>query len=274
MNLVERRIDTASVTAVRQRVKPYSLALVMPLYNEEGCAFDVVMSWANMLSRLNIDYLMIVLDDGSTDRTADILNQLADHDRIEIVRKQNTGHGPTIMLGYRRAVEVADWVFQCDGDNEMPPDHFSAMWNKREDFDALFGHREGRKQNLARCLMTRGSRMIVRMIFSKGVKDVNTPYRLMRSSILRPIVEPIPIDTFAPNVVISGAIAKAKLRIHSCPVPHEPRQTGAVSLAKRKLWKIAVRTVCETVQCRILLTEELRRLRRRGSVIPSNPART
>jgi glycosyltransferase involved in cell wall biosynthesis len=100
--------------------KPYCLAVVMPVYNEQGCIAKVLRSWTSMLSRLHLDYLMIVLDDGSTKRTGAILDRLKD-DRIEVIHQKNGGHGPTILMGYRRAVGLADWVSQCDGDNEMPP---------------------------------------------------------------------------------------------------------------------------------------------------------
>ena len=88
------------------------------------------------------------------------------------------------------------------------------------------------------------------MLFGKGVQDVNTPYRLMRAAILKQIVEQIPAGTFAPNVIISGAVAQAGLRICNLPVPHQGRRTGSVSIVKWKLWQAAFRSFRQTLQCR------------------------
>jgi len=171
---------------------------------------------------------------------------------VEVIHKANSGHGPTILQGYRKASQLADWVFQCDSDDEIRAEHFPVFWRKREHFDGLFGVRVGRRQGLARSVISLGSRTIVRCLFGQAVRDVNTPYRLMRANLLRPIVERIPADTFAPNVLISGVLAKARLRILNLAVPHECRQTGSVSLVKRRLCRAVLKSFRQTLYCRAL----------------------
>ena len=226
------------------------LALVMPVYNEEECIVEVVRSWSDMLRGLGIDFRMIVLNDGSRDNTGERLGEFLQDQSICVVDKPNSGHGPTILCGYRQAVRDAEWVFQCDSDDEMKPDSFAQLWQRREDYDALFGYRHGRQQGLGRKIISVCSRATVRVFFTKGVTDVNTPYRLVRSAILRQIIEKIPDNTFAPNVIISGAIARAGLRICNLAVPFQPRRTGTVSIVKWKLWKAAFRSFRQTLWCR------------------------
>jgi len=232
----------------------YDLALVMPVYNEEECIADVVKAWRQVLAGLGARFLMIVLNDGSKDSTAKVLAPFSGDPAVKVINKPNSGHGPTILEGYGLAVDLAHWVFQCDSDNEMAPDSFPALWEKRRDYDALFGYRAGRKQGLGRKVISLGSRATVRLLFQRGVEDVNTPYRLIRSDILRPIIAQIPRDTFAPNVIISGAIARAGLRILNVPVPHQSRKTGTVSIMKWKLWKAAFRSFWQTLRCRPVVT--------------------
>lgn len=227
-----------------------ALALVMPVYNEEACIAAVVAAWRDLFTSLAIDFRMIILNDGSRDGTAEALAPLGEDPRIEIINKTNSGHGPTILAGYARAVKAADWVFQCDSDDEMKPEHFSRLWEKREAHDALFGVRTGREQNAGRKLISVVSRGTVRLLFGGGVDDVNTPYRLMRAPLLEQIIAQIPPDTFAPNVIISGAFARAGVRIYNEPVPHEQRRTGTVSIVKWKLWKSAIRSFLQTLRCR------------------------
>ena len=230
------------------------LALLMPVYNEEACIADVVNSWREELSALGMSYRIIVLNDGSKDRTAERLASFAGDDRIAVVNKPNAGHGPTILQGYRVAVELAEWVFQCDSDDEMKASQFPRLWKERQNYDALFGCRQHREQGLGRKLISMMSRLTVAVLFGKGVRDVNTPYRLMRSCFLRQIIDQIPDGTFAPNVIIAGAFAKARLRIANLAVPHENRRTGTVSIVKWKLWKIAFRSFLQTLRCRPRIT--------------------
>jgi len=132
----------------------------------------------------------------------------------------------------------------------MKPENFPKLWKKRSEYDALFGKRHGRVQNGGRKFISQVSRFTVKMLFGNGVTDVNTPYRLMRSEMLKKIIQKIPEDTFAPNVIISGAISKAHKRIFEMDVPHDPRRTGEVSIVKWKLWKSVMKSFFQTLLCR------------------------
>jgi glycosyltransferase involved in cell wall biosynthesis len=229
---------------------PLELVVLMPVYNEEECIVEVIDSWRKVLEDQGMSHRILVLNDGSKDHTAEKLASLAGDDRLTVINKPNAGHGPTILQGYHLAVDLDDWVFQCDSDDEMKASHFPRLWAERRDYDALFGYRTERRQSLGRKAISAVSRLTVAALFGRGVTDVNTPYRLMRSSILRQIIDHIPGDTFAPNVIIAGALARAKLRIANLPVPHEGRRTGTVSIVKWKLWKAAFRSFWQTVRCR------------------------
>lgn len=226
---------------------PLDLMVVMPVYNEADCIADVVRSWRDQLSAMKLDFALLILNDGSTDATKQALEAFKGDARVRIINKANAGHGPTILQGYQLAVAAADWVFQCDSDNEMRPEHFPKFWAKRERYDALFGVRVGREQNLARQILSGGSRVVVKLLFGRGVRDVNVPYRLMRAQVLKPIVSAIPADTFAPNVLISGALVRAKKRIWNAPVPHQNRATGTASILRWKLWKAAFLSLRQTL---------------------------
>lgn len=225
----------------------FELALVMPVYNEEACIVEVVQSWHRELNRLGIDFVMLVLNDGSKDGTASQLAQFSANKQIVVINKTNSGHGPTILQGYRQAVSDAVWVFQTDSDDEMSPACFAQLWQRREEYAALFGFREGRSQNLGRRLISSVSRLAVGLLFGAGITDVNTPYRLIRSDILAQIIATIPDDTFAPNILISGVIASSHLPVLNLPVPHEGRKSGTVSIVRWRLWRAAARSLLQTI---------------------------
>jgi glycosyltransferase involved in cell wall biosynthesis len=199
---------------------------------------------------------MIVLDDGSTDDTAAQLEHFRSDQAIEIIHQANIGHGPTILRGYRRAVGLADWVFQCDSDGEISPLFFPLFWQRRGRSDAVLGIREWDGRSAGRRIISRVARLTIRLVFGPGVLDVNVPYRLIRASLLRDLVAQIPPDTFAPNVIISGALARAGIPITQIPVQCEGRRTGSSSIARLKLWRAAAISFRQTIACRPTLERQ------------------
>jgi dolichol-phosphate mannosyltransferase len=222
------------------------LSIVMPAYNEDAVIAEVVTAWLQELERLGIDYEFLVYDDGSRDETGRILERLAWQQRgLMVTRKANSGHGPTILRGYREA--IGEWVFQVDSDDEMGPEHFAGLWEQRDDYDLLIGRSQHRDSLLARRLITAMSRATVWTLFGSAVTDVNTPYRLIRRSSLIALLSMIPDGTLAPNAIISGLAARSGLRVREVAVPHHGRRTGTGSIVRGHLWKAAVRTLGQTI---------------------------
>lgn len=92
---------------------PTELVVVMLVYNEEGCIQQVMDSWHDELSRLGIDFTLLILNDGSRDRTAEKLEKYANDRRVKVCQKANSGHGPTVSLGYRLAASQGASVTIC-----------------------------------------------------------------------------------------------------------------------------------------------------------------
>ena len=232
------------------------LAVVVPVYNEEGVVAQVVGDWIHALDALGIDFELHAYDDGSHDASPKILSEIAQaEERLHVHAKANTGHGPTILAGYLENAE-AEWIFQIDSDDEMGPGAFAELWNAREGFDLGVGERIGTSQPRTRQLVSAASRLAVRALYGEGVSDVNTPYRLMRTSALRPLFESLPRDTFAPNVIVSGVAATWGLRVHAVRVPHRPRTTGTVSIRRMKLLRAAVLSLIQTALARFRLPSQ------------------
>lgn len=226
----------------------HELTVVMPVYNEADGLADCVASWRRTLDDLGIEHRLLVLDDGSTDATADVLARLADDTRIDTVSKANEGHGPTVLRGYADAVTDSDWVFQVDSDDEIPASAFPAVWDARTGHDAVFGYRTDREQPIDRRIISRVAAVSVRRLFGSHVRDVNVPYRLLRADALAPVLDTIPADTFAPNLVVSGVLGRDRAGFAEVPVPHTPRRTGQVSIAGLGAVRVAARSFVQTLQ--------------------------
>lgn len=228
---------------------PESLAIVMPVYNEEGAIATVLEDWVAMLATVPDARATIhVYDDGSRDGSARILAAMAARhpQRIVVHNKVNSGHGPTILLGYREQ-RGSDWLFQIDSDGEIGPGKFSAVWARRRSFDFLIGRRENRRSPVARRVVTMIMKLTVWLCYGRGVDDINCPFRLMRGSVVAPYLERLPADTFAPNVLLSGLASRHGWRIYQEPVLFAERTTGEVSIKKWKLLTAAIRSFVQTV---------------------------
>lgn len=226
------------------------LCVVMPVYNEQEAIGSVLEKWAKALDALKVDYVIRPYNDGSRDNSLSVIREIAKNlPRVDARDKPNGGHGNTILTGYREAAaDGFDWIFQIDSDDEMGPEKFGELWERRGDYDFLVGIRDGRVQALPRKIISFVSRCCVKLFYGrKTIWDVNTPYRLMRTSAFKDVYAMIPLTTFAPNVIISGMVARKGLRFFETRVPQHDRTTGEVSIKKWKLLKAAIRSFTETV---------------------------
>jgi dolichol-phosphate mannosyltransferase len=226
------------------------VTIIVPVYNEQDCICEVIDDWKTTLESLRTGFHLLVLNDGSRDNTADRLAAYQDDPAVTIINKENSGHGPTILTGYRMASKEAEWVFQVDSDNEMRAEHFTKLWNERSGCGAVFGIRSAREQALPRRIISFISRMAVNIFYGRGVQDVNCPFRLMRADILNQLIDRIPQDTFAPNVAIAGLFVLRGHPVKNIAVPHSNRQTGEVSIKKWRLFKAAVKSFAQTIRIR------------------------
>ena len=207
------------------------VAVVIPVFNEEKLIGECINEWLNVLDSVNLNYEILIIDDGSSDATISIVERYGDNQNIQAIIKQNEGHGPTILAGYKRAVGIAEWVFQADSDNEISPNQFSALWSRRQGQDAVIAWRQGRNQTTVRRLVTFFARVTTKVLFRCHLRDVNIPFRLIRSETLTILLEKIPSDTFAPNIALSGALSLMNYQVEECPVIFNERIVGESSLS-------------------------------------------
>jgi glycosyltransferase involved in cell wall biosynthesis len=218
----------------------------MPVYNEEQGIAAVVAAWTRMLERLGVTYEFLLYNDGSKDGTGARLDEIAArYPSVRAIHQTNRGHGPTILRGYQEA--RGEWVFQTDSDDEIPADAFEKVWQAREGKQAVFGVRTGRPSSSGRRLLTAGAALAVRALFGRGPSDANVPYRLIRRDVLTRLVARIPLDTFAPNVIMTGLVARDRVPFAEVPVPAVARQLGQTTIIGLKTLKVGLRAARQTL---------------------------
>ena len=218
------------------------LYIIIPAYNEAGNLASVLREWHAQAAAAGPESRLVLLDDGSTDDTPDIARELArELGQLRVIRKTNSGHGPTCLRGYSLALEKgADFVFQTDCDGQTNPEEFPAFWRARHEADFILGRRTGRDDGLARKIVTRVLRALLLLIFQKDAKDANVPFRLMNSRRLQYFTPLIPEDFFLSNVLLTMLALRAKERIRWIPVSFRAREQGAGSLNLPKIVRVGM----------------------------------
>ena len=229
-----------------------TLAVVIPVYNEEKAIDLLLQQWLKELRSLNIDFKIHAYDDGSRDTSLQLLKKWEKRTSEVVVHTHaNKGHGPTILGGYRDNVD-ADWIFQIDSDNEISVDHFKTLWTQRDGRDFLVGARMYRNQSMIRKTVSFVSRLLVHTLSQTSkIQDVNSPYRLMRVQKFKGIFSCIPKNTFAPNLLVSMMALLGNLRVFEVGVPHQNRLTGICSLDMKKLLKSSLLSFVQTLLFRL-----------------------
>ena len=225
-----------------------NVAVVVPVFNEESLIGECIDEWVTVLNSLNLSYEILIIDDGSSDSTVSVVESYGDNQDIKLIRKDNEGHGPSILLGYRKAVSIAEWVFQADSDNEISPHQFSLLWSRRQGKDAVIAWRQNRRQTRIRRALTVFARLATRVLFGCNLRDVNIPFRLIRSEVLMIFLERIPSDIFAPNIALSGALSLMDFDVVECPVVFNERTSGDSSLSGLKAVRKGSRAVLELIK--------------------------
>ncbi len=221
------------------------LYLVMPAYNEEENIGQVIADWYPVVEQIGGESRLVVLDDGSKDRTYSILKDAcADHPLLIPVKKENQGHGATVLYGYRYALEQEpDYIFQTDSDGQTDPREFWEFWEQREAYDMVIGHRCRREDGRSRIFVTQVLKLVIRLCFHEDVTDANTPFRLMKAEVLREQIRLIPENFNLSNVILSVIYAKKGLRVKYIPITFRPRQGGENSINLKKIFGIGCQAV-------------------------------
>lgn len=216
---------------------------VMPAYNEAENIENTIQQWYPVVKKLadeGEESRLAIANDGSKDNTFAIMQGLKEkYPLFEPLDKPNSGHGATVLYLYRHAIKNgADFIFQTDSDGQTNPDEFWQMWENREEFDFQIGYRKGREDGGSRIFVTKTLRLVVWMMFHVWVTDANTPFRLMTTDKLQPIMDVIPADYFLCNVAISAIAVKWHYKIGWYTITFRPRQGGVNSINMKRIFKI------------------------------------
>jgi len=226
---------------------PPELLVVMPVFNEQASVRKVVLEWFQEIENWTANFVFLAINDGSTDGTRALLEQLRQHLglRFEILDQTNLGHGQSCLRGYGVAAERGvPFVFQIDSDGQCDPQYFFRFWRLREKYDVIYGRRTRRDDGLRRVFASEVVKLFLLLLFRVRCIDANVPYRLMRTAAIAPFLPRVPPDFSLANIGLAVLLRKNKnaVRHGAVPIHFRARYGGepAVSFGKfgQKAWEL------------------------------------
>lgn len=216
------------------------LFIVIPAYNEEENIKSVIDEWYDVVDKFGDDSRLLIVNDGSKDSTYELMTEYAkDKPKFIPVTKENSGHGGTILYGYKYALENgADYVFQTDSDGQTLPSEFPQFWAEKENYDMVIGYRNHREDGFSRIVVTKVLKLVIKLCFGETVTDANTPYRLMNAKTLAEEIKFVPDNFFLSNVLLSVLFKKHDRKMKFIPITFRPRQGGVNSINIKRIIKI------------------------------------
>jgi glycosyltransferase involved in cell wall biosynthesis len=214
-----------------------SISVFFPAYNDGGTIPSMVLSALMTLRQLTGDYEVIVVNDGSSDYTPEVLDELASrYPELRVIHhEQNRGYGGALRTGFGSATK--DLIFYTDGDAQYDPHELTRLydvWSDQVDF--VNGYKISRSDPLHRTIIGRVYHWTVKLAFGLRLRDVDCDFRLMRRSIFDKIH--LKSDSGVICVELMKKVQDAGFRITEVPVHHFHRAYGKSQFFNfRRIWR-------------------------------------
>ena len=199
------------------------LSVVIPVYNEED---NLPVLWPELrgvLDGLALGYEIVFVDDGSRDRSAELIGNFRDADpRVRLVRlKENAGETAATDAGFKGS--RGRYVVVMDADLQNDPHDIPRMLHELERWDAVTGWRvkRGEGDSLIRRLSSRVANRIRNWISDETIQDSGCTFRAFRRECLRELVLYRGVHRFIPTL-----LRMRGYRVLEIPVSHRPRRFG------------------------------------------------
>ena len=211
-------------TPERPPREPLSLTIFFPCYNEEANVEATTLAALKAGRRLAADLEVIIVNDGSSDRTGEIADRLAaEHAEVRAVHNNpNLGYGGALQRGFREATKT--WVFTTDGDGQFDFEEIERILPLLDDCDIVSAYRLDRKDSLLRRINAFCWTTLVNVVFGLWLRDVDCAFKIFPTSLFSRI------EMKSTGALIdTEVLARAKrlgYRIRQIGVHHYARTAG------------------------------------------------
>jgi putative flippase GtrA len=211
-------------------VVPGSLSVILPAYNEEALIASTITDVMSVLSSWMHDFEVIVVNDGSKDRTGQIVADLATCDpRIRLINHPvNKGYGAALVTGFESVTR--EYAFFMDSDGQFDIRDLARFFPLTQEYDAVLGYRIDRQDTWMRKLNAWGWKKLVGFIFGVHARDIDCAFKLFRADFFR--ANRLETRGAMINAEILYKLARAGYTSTEVGVQHLPRRAGKATGAK------------------------------------------
>lgn len=168
-------------------------SIVIPAFNESDKITSSLTQIVAFMSTFAESYEVLVVDDGSADNTADLVEAYShDHPEVRVIRNPHKGKGPALWTGVMEA--SGKYIYLADTDLAAPISEIKkfSVWIKEHDYDMVIASREGIGaervgEPFYRHLMGRVFNLIVQILILPGIKDTQCGFKLFKSAVAKDI---------------------------------------------------------------------------------------
>jgi len=211
------------------------ISLFFPAYNEEANLASTVEKAIPVLKKVAEKYELLIVNDGSKDRTGEIAAKLAEkYSFVKVVTHHpNRGYGEALKSGLYHA--KYQWIVFTDSDGQFDFSEVEKLIKKSDGADIVAGYRINRQDSLMRKLFGFGWTFLANWLLGISVRDVDCGFKLINKR----VIEKIPKLQSTRGGMISpellGRARKAGFRVTEVGVHHYPRKEGKQSGADLKV---------------------------------------
>ena len=201
-----------------------SISAFFPAYNEEGNVTAMVERLRAVLPQVAEDYEIIVVDDGSRDRTAEIADAIAAADpRVRVVHhQQNRGYGGALKSGF--AASRKAYVFFTDGDGQFDVAEIASLLPYVPQYDVVIGYRIDRAEGGLRRVNAGAWNWLVHRLFGIPSRDVDCAFKLFDRRVFD-VVHPEAEGAMISTEILARTV-RAGFRVTEVGVHHYARRHG------------------------------------------------
>ena len=202
-----------------------SVSIFYPCYNDWGTMGSMVMLTVQTAEKLELDYDITLVDDGSDAHTLALLDEIeATYPQVHTVRhEKNRGYGGALRSGFKAASR--EWIFYTDGDAQYDVRELeNLMAHATDDVDVVQGYKITRHDPLHRIVIGRVYHYLVKCLFALKLRDVDCDFRLIRRSVFDTVQ--LESDSGVICCEMMTKIQRAGFRVVETPVHHYQRAHG------------------------------------------------